>query len=154
RGILNASSLSNQAVVELNSPTTPGNVSISASVASLATARTTLDFTRALPDSIFLSVSTSSVTRDGTNSVTLSATLLRVIGQPSNNTVVTYEARDSSGASIGAFSGVTLGKTDPNDPKTVESQAVFNPDDTAAAGTATITARVGSVIGTVTVQLN
>src|SRR5262249_10837074 len=52
RGILNASSLSNQAVVELNSPTTPGNVSISASVASLATARTTLDFTRALPDSI------------------------------------------------------------------------------------------------------
>lgn len=145
---------SNQAVVELKSPATPGTASISASVASVATARTTLDFTRALPNSIFLSSSNSAVARAGTASVRLTATLLRDVGQVSDNTVVSFEARDSSGAMIGAFSEITLGKIDPNDPKTVKSTATFNPDDTAASGTATITARVGSVTGTVTIQLN
>jgi hypothetical protein len=145
---------SNQAVVELKSPVLPGTASISASIASVATARATLEFTRALPSSIFVSSGNSAVARAGTASVRLTATLLRDIGQVSDNTVVTFEARDSSGATIGAFSEITLGKIDPGDPKTVKSTATFNPDDGAVAGTATITVRVGSVTGLVTIQLN
>jgi hypothetical protein len=45
---------------------------------------------------------------------------------------------------------------DPNDttpPKALISTARFDPDDTAATGTVTITATVGSVRGTLTIQI-
>jgi hypothetical protein len=145
---------SNRAVVELRSPTIPVRASISAQVASLATARTSIEFTKALPDTVFLSVNNSAVNRAGTNSVRVTVTLLRDVGQVGENTVVTYEARDSSGAMIGAFSDITLARPDPTNARASLSTATFNPDDLAAAGVATITARVGGVNGSITIQLN
>ena len=79
--------------------------------------------------------------------------LLRDIGQVSNNTVVTFEAKDSAGTTIGTFSQITLAKKDPAD-DTVKATATFDPIDTAAPGVATITAKVGSKSGSVPITLN
>lgn len=146
---------SNQAVVFLKSPQIPANASVSASVGNV-TGRTSIVFSRALPDTIFVTVTAPSVNRSGSDHVTIHVELLRDVGQVASNTAVTYEARDASGAVIGAFSGITLAVGDSGDPfpKPMKSSADFNPDDTAATGTTTVTARVGTVSGTITIQIN
>jgi hypothetical protein len=146
---------SNTAIVEISSPLVPATATITAT-ASNVTARTTITFERALPDTVFLEASAASVERAGSDSIEITVLLLRDVGQVANNTVVTYEARDKSGKLIGAFSSITLATEDSSDPaalKRLKSTASFNPDDTAALGTATITARAGGVQGSLKVQL-
>ena len=145
---------SNRAVVELRSPAVAGNTSITASVGGFATAYTTMEFSRALPDSIFVSGSDSDVTRAGSDFVDITVTLLRDVGAVTTNTVVGYEARDAGGHVIGAFSNITLAVPAQGDAKTLRSTARFNPADTADAGTATITVTVGDRSGTLRIQLN
>jgi hypothetical protein len=145
---------SNRAVIELRSPSVVGSASITASVAGFATAYTTMEFSKALPDSIFVSATDSEVARAGTDAVDITVTLLRDIGAVTTNTVVTYEARDSGGHPIGAFSNITLAQPEQGDAKTLKSTARFNPADTADSGLATITVRVGDRRGTISIQLN
>jgi hypothetical protein len=145
----------NVATVQLVN-SSPGTASVTATVSGVS-ARTSVEFTRALPSTIFLEAIPGSVTAVGGASVTITVTLVRDVGQVADNTVVTYSAVDSSGTTIGTFSEVTLATVDNNDQSTnkrLKGTAKFNPDDTAATGPATITATVGSVKGTLIVQLN
>jgi len=146
----------NTAVVELRSPLTAANASIAATIANVTT-RSTVNFTRALPTTILVSLSKSSATRAGSDSVDITVKLMRDVGQVANNTVVTYEARDAAGKPIGFFNNVTLATTTNVDPAVFEpltSTATFDPDDTAAAGAATITIKAGTLQKTVSVLLN
>ena len=132
-----------------------GDAVVSATVAGV-TVRTTVHFTRALPDTISVVADKSNVTKNGSDSTTITFTLTRDSGQVANNTVVTLTAVDSNGSTIGRFSEVTLATevvTD-SEPRRVQGTAVFNPDDSAASGTVTVTATVGSKTGTTTVQIN
>jgi adhesin/invasin len=145
---------SNVAHITLKS-STAGTSIVTATVSGF-TARTTVDFARALPDNIFVQSNDSVLTRNGNNSTQITVTLTRAVGQVSNNTVVVYSAVDANGNSIGRFTQVSPAVEDTNDsstPKRVVGTAVFDPDDSAAIGTATITATVGSVKGTLTIQL-
>jgi hypothetical protein len=144
----------NVAQVTLKSAS-PGTAVVTATVAGV-TARTTVEFVRALPDTIFVASDAGSVNRAGADSTRITVTLSRAVGQVSNGTPVTFTAVDSAGTTIGRFSEITLANEDQNDtstPKRLVGTAVFNPDDTAALGTATITATVGSVKGTLTIQI-
>ncbi len=146
---------SNTAIVDLRSPLTPVTAGITAA-ASNWTARTALTFVRALPDTVFVQAGAAAVPRAGTSAITVTALLIRTVGQVSDNTVVTFEARDASGAVVGSFANVTLATPDPSDPsplKRLKATATFDPADIAALGTATISAIVGSLSGTVTVQI-
>ena len=145
----------NAAHVTLKSATV-GTSIVTATVSGF-TARTTVDFTRAVPDTIFVQSDDSVVAKAGSVSTRITVTLTRAIGQVSNNTVVVYSAVDANGNSIGRFSQVTPAIEDSNDsnsPKRVVGTAVFDPDDSAPSGTVTITAAVGSVKGTLTIQIN
>jgi hypothetical protein len=147
---------SNMASVELISPLQPARAALSATVSNV-TARSEVTFTRAGPDSIFLESTQSSILRLGNGTTVLTVFLRRDSGQVTNNTVVTFDAVDSTGAPIGAFSGVTLATIDTTDQsefKRLKATATFNPDDTASIGPTVIAARVGSKFGTITVQLN
>jgi hypothetical protein len=143
----------NLAIVELKSPTLPVTAGITATVMNV-TARTSVTFTRALPETVFVEATKSTVALTG-DTVDLTATLLRDVGQPTSNLVVTWEARDAGGTLIGAFSKVTLATPDPADStgKRVKATATFDPVDTAAAGAATITATVAGVSGKITIVL-
>jgi hypothetical protein len=146
----------NTAVVELKSPLTAATASISAAIANV-TARSSVAFARALPDTILVAAEKSSVTIAGTDAVDLTVTLLREVGQVANNTVVSYEARDFAGTKIGSFNGVTLANTtntDTSNPQPLTAQATFDPDDIAVPGVATITVRAGGLQKTISVVLN
>lgn len=146
---------SQTAEVELIAPRNPGRVGVTAVVSNFS-ARIDLSFDRATPDVIFVEVDAPSLMVMGTTSATVTVTLLRDIGQVSNNTVVSFEATDAAGHKIGTFSEITLAKEDPMDTgefKDVKATATFNPDDTAALGIATITARVGSKSGSAPITL-
>lgn len=146
----------NLAIVDIRSPMVPATAGITATVSNV-TARTSITFTRALPDTVFVQADAASVAKAGANSVRLTAFVLREGGQAATNSTVTWEARDSTGTLIGAFSAVTLATPDPDDPslvKRLKATATFDPADTAASGAATITARVGGIAGSVTIVLN
>ena len=148
---------SSTAAVELIAPLQAISVGITA-LASNFSARTEIAFKPALPDVIFLELDKASVTRLGMDTVTVTAKLLREVGQVTNNTVVSFEARDSAGTLIGTFSEIKLAEidtTDTSDPfKRLKATATFNPIDTAAAGVATITAKVGPRSGSVPITLD
>jgi hypothetical protein len=136
------------AAVDLVAPDTPGPVSLTAEVTGF-TARGLITFGRALPDTIFVETTLATVSRTS-GTATITVQLLRDIGRVSDNTVVVYTATDSTGAAIGAFSDVKLASASNGK---VTSTAAFDPLDTAAPGPATITATVGSVTGTIAIEL-
>ena len=93
------------------------------------TARTEIQFEPALPDTVYIQASESSVTMAGSDTVTFTVFLLRHRGQVANDTLVAYEARDSLGARIGSFSNITLAEVDATDPSThkrLKASAVFD----------------------------
>jgi hypothetical protein len=129
---------------------------VTATVAGVS-ARVNVEFTRALPDQIFVQASPNSVTVVGADSTTITVLLMRSVGQVSPNTIVTYSAVDSAGTTIGTFSDIVPATVDTTDTSTnprLKATAKFNPDDTAATGAATITATVGGVTGKIVIQLN
>jgi hypothetical protein len=142
---------SNTAEVELVAPLDQGRVGITATVSNFS-ARVDVTFGRATPDVIFVTLDAPALMIMGANMATVEVSLLRDIGQVSNNTVVTFEAKDFAGTTIGTFSEITLAKKDPVD-NTVKATATFDPLDTAVAGVATITAKVGSKSGSVPITL-
>lgn len=146
---------SNTAIVEIKSPLVPATATITATAGNV-TARTDITYSKAQPNTVFVKSDDGAVTAAGSDDIQITVYLLRNVGQVANNTVVTFEARDKNGKVIGTFSSVTLAEVDSADEsefKRLVSTAAFNPDDTAALGTATITARAGGVSGTVKVLL-
>jgi hypothetical protein len=142
--------------VDLVAPLVAGTVNVTAKVSLDAfSARTSITFARAAPDSVWVQFDSGSVAlMDDTATITV--TLLRNVGQVADNTVVTYSARDSAGNPIGGFGAISLARPETSEgpgPKRVIATAEFDPDDTAAAGVATITATVGSRSGTATITL-
>ena len=148
---------SNLAIIELTSPSTAALASITAT-ASNVTARTSINFVRAVPENLLLSVSDTTVDRTGSDSVTITAKLWRNTGTVAANTLVTFEARDAGGAVVGSFTPATVvvAGPDPEDDSHTRQRAVatFNPEDTAMLGVATIKVRVEGLERTVTVRIN
>jgi adhesin/invasin len=144
----------NLAIVDLRSPTYTGSVGITATVSNV-TQRASIEFTPAPPDTVFVQAP-AAVARAGSTSITITVFLSRDRGQVSNNTVVTFTATDSSGATIGTFFNVVLAQPDTSDSSTfkrLKATAEFDPVDSAATGTATITATAGGRSGVVQVRL-
>jgi hypothetical protein len=143
----------NQAIIDLKSPSLPATAGITATVANV-TARTSIGFMRALPESVAIQTSAASVNRVG-GTITLTVTAFRDVGSPTTNAAVTWAVRDSAGNLIGLISGGSVATTDPgeNSPKQLKATATFAPDGTAAAGPATITATIGGVTGKITIVL-
>ena len=142
------------AAVELISPRQPVNVTVTAQVSTFRQTNQ-VTFGAALPDTIFVQPSKSTVSRTG-ETVTITAYLFRDVGQISSNTGVTYEARDSAGNPLGTFIGATLAVPDQEDEsefKRLKSTVTFDPDATAALGTATITARAAGRSASTTVVI-
>jgi hypothetical protein len=145
----------NMAIVDLKAPSLPALAGITATVSNV-TARASINFTRAQPDTVAIQSSAASVNRVG-QTVTLTVTAFRDIGTPTTNAAVTWEVRDSTGAIIGLISGGSVAVADPpagTGPTQLKATATFDPDDTAAAGPATITATIGGVTGKITIVLN
>jgi adhesin/invasin len=145
----------NVAIIDLKSPTNTGTVGITATVSNV-TQRALIVYTPAAPDTIFLQAP-ASVAAAGATSITVTVFLSRDRGQVSSNTIVTFTARDSSGATIGTFFNVTLAQPDTSDGSTykrLKATADFDPVDSAATGTAIITATAGGRLGTIQVRIN
>jgi hypothetical protein len=115
-------------------------------------ASTQVTFTKASPDTIFIQPEKSSVARFG-GTVVINTLLVRDVGLVTNNTAVSYEARDAAGTPIGTFLAPSLATTDPADAKRLKSTVTFDPDDTAALGAATITAHVGGKSASAVIQI-
>lgn len=133
----------------------PVTANVTANVAGVS-ARVNVEFIRAAPSAMSIQSSEGTVDRTGAGAATITVYLIRDSGQVSPNTVVSYKAVGSAGTVIGTFSEITLATIDTTDSSTtprLKATAKFNPDDTAAAGTATITANVGGVSASTLVQL-
>lgn len=109
------------------------------------TADAGVQFTTALPDSVFVSPAAASLRSGETTLVTV--TLLRNIGEVSPRLQVDYSAVTGTGTPIGSFSGVTLSTNG-------VSTATFNLGATVFLGPVTIRAGVaGGASGAATLQI-
>ena len=128
---------SNEAHVGLVSPRDTGTAVVTATLNGLA-ARGSVVFSRALPDSMSLSILGSfKISASFSSKIVLLADLYRDTGTVTRGTEVEFSATDdSTGRSFGHFSGVT-----PSDAQGKVS-ADFTPGNTGERGEATLTARV------------
>jgi adhesin/invasin len=124
--------------------TTAGTARIIATVDG-STAETTVQFTPALPDRVFVAPDVSELKSGGSTNVRV--TLARATGNVSPRLEVTYSARTNTGAAIGSFSRITPAESS-------VSTATFNAGTTAYVGPVTITATVeGGATGSATLQI-
>ena len=134
---------SNRALATLVGSTT-GGARVTATVDG-TTAETTVQFTTALPDTVFVSAAAAAL-RSG-ESTLVTVTLLRNVGEVSPRLQVDYSAVTNTGTPIGSFSGVTLGSNS-------VSTATFNVGPTAFLGSVTVRASVaGGAAGAASVQI-
>lgn len=143
------------ATAQLVAPQQPSTVLVSALVGTFK-ATTQVSFRRAAPDTIFVQPARSTVMRVG-ETVEITVYLVRDVGQTATNTVVTYEARDSAGATRGTFLAPTLAVVDPTDDSTfkrLKSTATFDPDDAMPVGATTITVSSAGKSASTVVQVN
>jgi hypothetical protein len=142
------------AIAQLQSPTQPGNVIVTAQVGTFR-ATASVSFGRATPDVVFVQPAKSAVAKLA-DTVVITTYLVRNVGQVAPNTVVTYEARDSAGTVIGTLFAPTLAVPDPEDTSRfprLKSTATFDPDNAAALGAATITVRAGGKTASTAVEI-
>jgi hypothetical protein len=110
-----------------------------------ATAETTVPFTPALPDRVFVAPDVSELMSGG--SAPVRVTLSRATGSVSPRLAVSYSATTSTGAAIGSFSRITPAENS-------VSTATFNVGTTAYLGPVTITAIVeGGTTGSATLHI-
>lgn len=122
-----------RATADLESPATLGTARVRAT-AGQVTREVTLQFHRALPDLITVATGGDfQVMANATDSVTVTGTFLRDLGQVTAGTVATFRASDTTGAAIGFFRDVTVIGADGR------ATAVFLPGTTAYRGRVTIT---------------
>jgi hypothetical protein len=143
-----------QATADLKSPAadSPEALGIARirATANQVTREATIAFHRALPDRITVSTGGKfQVMADGTDSVTVTGTFLRDLGQVTAGTVATFRAGDSTGASIGFFGDVSVVGAGG------EATATFLAGTTAFRGRVTLTvgAEGGHVTGTAEVEV-
>jgi hypothetical protein len=124
--------------------TVAGTARITATVDG-STAETTVQFTSALPDRVFVAPDVSELKSAGSTNVRV--TLARATGSVSPRLEVTYSARTNTGAAIGSFSRITPAESS-------VSTATFNVGTTTYVGPVTITATVeGGAAGSATLQI-
>ena len=125
------------AVAQLYAPNTIGSAIVTATSSGFSDSQT-VTFAAAAPDFISLAASPLSVSRAvETNFTTLTATLSRIVGEPSLNTFVEFVVvSDVTGTAFGRFEEITRSNSDS------KATARFVPGTTAPLGLATITARV------------
>jgi hypothetical protein len=131
-----------QATAVLESPATLSTALVRAT-ASQVTREATIEFRRALPDRITVATGGKfQVMANGTDSVTVTGTYLRDVGQVTAGTVATFRATDATGAAIGFFRDVTVVGANG------QATAAFIAGTAAYRGRVTIT--VGTADGAVT----
>ncbi|HEX4953687.1 MAG TPA: hypothetical protein VF017_09880 [Thermoanaerobaculia bacterium] len=136
----------NRASADFKSPATIGTARITATVAGV-TRETAVSFARALPGAIVVTANPPVLMAAANAQTTITATLLRDVGQVTDGAVVTFSARDASGTALGLFTNVTRSASG-------SASAVFLPQ-TTTPGRVTITVGVeGSrVTGSVDIEL-
>jgi hypothetical protein len=138
-----------RATADLESPATLGTARIRAT-ASQVTREATIEFRRALPDLVTVGTGGKfQVMANDTDTVTVTGTFLRDLGQVTAGTVATFRAADATGATIGFFRDVTTIGSDG------QATAVFHPGSTAYRGRVTITvgAAESRVTGTTEIEV-
>ncbi len=147
RDITVTASSTNRAVADLRSEDFVGTARITATAGGV-TAETTVTFEPALPDFIVMDVSKAVMT--AAEEITVTAALKRSPGTVTSGRIVTFQATNAAGASVGLFRNVN--PSGPNGAAT----AVFSP--AGATGLVTIRAatpgRQGTAAGEVTVRIN
>ncbi len=136
----------NRASADFKSPATIGTARITATVAGV-TREVAVSFERALPTAIVATANPPVLTAAADAQTTITATLLRDVGQVTDGAVVTFSARDATGTALGLFTNVTRSASG-------SASAVFLPQ-TTTPGRVTITVGVeGSrVVGVVDIEL-
>lgn len=124
---------------------TPGPARVTAATADGVSSSVDVTFTQSLPDSLFVSPAAATLRSGGNTRVVV--TLLRAVGQVSGRLQVNYSASTSTGASLGAFSGVTLSSD------AGVSEATYSVLTTSYLGPVTIRAAVGDKEGTATIEI-
>jgi hypothetical protein len=99
-----------RAQVDLRSLTRTGEAQVVAEIASVV-GRMSITFTHALPESLALDAGSFALKASFTDSATITATLRRTVGVPTEGTVVTFSAEDPNGISIGRFRSLTTSDT-------------------------------------------
>jgi hypothetical protein len=124
------------AVAQLYAPNSIGSAIVTATSSGFSDSQT-VTFAAAAPDFISLAASPLSVRAIDTNSTTLTATLSRVVGVPSVNTLVEFVVvSDVTGVGFGRFEEVTRSDGEG------KATGRFVPGSAAPPGLATLTARV------------
>jgi hypothetical protein len=131
----------NRPTVYLRSPTAMGVAFITAKVddTPAVSAATTLQFTAAAPQQLLITLDKPSLPQDDTSTLTVTVTLIRDVGVPTEGVVVTFRAVDSLGDQRGIFTNVTRSNA------TGVATANFTAGSAAPAGTMKITASAGGL---------
>jgi hypothetical protein len=130
----------NQVFADLTSSKTTGSIRITATVDNTST-QTTVQMIRALPDRIILSASSPTVQANATDSIVITATLQRDIGDVTTGTNVVFTASDTNGTFANSSVSDAQGK----------AIASYFPGTATAPGAVTITASVpgAAAVGTI-----
>ena len=135
-----------RATVDLESVSEIGTAQITAKVSEFLV-RTSMDLVRALPDAITVAAGSLTVTASG--QVTITATLLRDVGEVTEDTVVTFRATHEDAGEVGSFQNVSRSTASGT------ATATFLPGASTPAGRVTITVGTNplSATGTVDVEV-
>jgi hypothetical protein len=132
----------NQAFADVTSPKTTGPIRITAIVDNTSS-QTTIEMVPALPDRILLSASSPTVQARATDSIVITATLQRDVGDVSFGTNVIFTASDPNG---------TFAKSSVSDANGTATASYF-PGTATAPGPVTITARVPGAAAAGTIRI-
>ncbi|MGH9236567.1 MAG: hypothetical protein ACRD3G_00890 [Vicinamibacterales bacterium] len=140
-----------RAVAYLRGPSSGvGTAFVTASVDAgpAVSATTSVRYVRAVPTQVLVTSNSATVHADFTSApITVTATLVRDIGVPTEGTVVTFKAVDVNGVERGIFTKVQRSNAQG------VATAEFSAGDFAALGPMTITATAEGVSGSTTVQV-
>jgi hypothetical protein len=140
----------NRATAYLRSPSSGVGVAfVTARVdtSPAVSASTSVQFTRAAPERVLVTLDKAALQQNNSSILTVTVTLVREPGVPTEGTIVTFRAVDASGAERGLFT-----KVQRSDPRGVAT-ADFSPGELAALGQLTITATAEGLSGTARVQI-
>ncbi len=136
----------NQVSADVTSLKVTGSVRVTATV-DQTSAQATIQLVPALPDRILMTSASPTVAATATDSVLITATLQRDVGDVSVGTNVTFTATDASGTTVGSFA-----KNSVSDANGVAT-ATFFPGVATTPGPVTITARVNNAAAVGTLRI-
>lgn len=110
-------------------------------------ASTSVQFTRAAPERVLVTLDRATLIQNNLSFLTVTVTLVREPGVPTEGTIVTFRAVDADGAERGLFTRVQRSN------ERGVATADFSPGQLAALGPLTITATAAGLSGTARVQI-